>query len=280
MIPGSTPSACPRLVSSFNLPLCTFPTPTSLPTQQSFNQLSYVTKQLHNKSLIPRSGAQPDSIEGAAIDAEDDRSIQEEEFEEEELMEEYVGYEVNTADTDWGETALTLVQRLIDSQSDLALYSFRAIPAVKRLDVRIDKLSDRYGSPSLDEVGEFAMRLSVEMEAALGVDAAGAIEIEVSSPGAERAVRVPEELQRFSDLPMRVKFAYEDGNGVQTNILEFVELGRKEELGDAEAMVRWKLADVRANRSGKGRGLNKKQRETIIEIPVSAIRNVNLHVDI
>jgi len=203
------------------------------------------------------------------MDAEDDDSI----VEEEELGEEFVGYEVNTANTDWGETALTLVRRLIDSQRELALYSFRAFPAIKRLDVRIDKLSDRYGSPSLDEVGNFAMRLSAEMEAVLGVDA-GAIEIEVSSPGAERAVRVPEDLQRFSDLPMQVEFANEDDNGFQTSILEFVG------LGDTGAMVRWKLADVRANRSGKGRGLNKKQRETIIEIPASAIRSVNLHVDI
>lgn len=45
---------------------------------------------------------------------------------------------------------------------------------------------------------------------------------------------------------------------------------------------RWRLADVRANRAaaGKGRGLNKKQRETVIEIPAGALRRVNLHLDL
>lgn len=48
----------------------------------------------------------------------------------------------------------------------------------------------------------------------------------------------------------------------------------------AAALTRWRLADVRANRTGgKGRGLSRKQRDTLFELPLSAIRRVNLHID-
>lgn len=40
---------------------------------------------------------------------------------------------------------------------------------------------DQYGSPSLDEVGEFSRSLSEQLAATMGEEAAGDIEIEVSS---------------------------------------------------------------------------------------------------
>ena len=62
---------------------------------------------------------------------------------------------------------------------------------------------------------------------------------------------------------------------VDTKVLTFVEHEA------ASAVTRWRLADVRVNRSaaGKGRGLNKKQRESIVELPLAAVRRVNLHID-
>ena len=62
---------------------------------------------------------------------------------------------------------------------------------------------------------------------------------------------------------------------VETKVLTFVE-------HDAAAGVtRWRLADVRANRQagGKGRGLNRKQRHAVYELPLDALRRVNLHID-
>lgn len=38
----------------------------------------------------------------------------------------------------------------------LELYLFRAMPATKRIDVRLDKLDDLYGSPSLDDIERFS----------------------------------------------------------------------------------------------------------------------------
>ena len=48
-----------------------------------------------------------------------------------------------------------------------------------------------------------------------------------------------------------------------------------------EGLTQWRYSDVRANRSlGKGRGLSKKQKAEIIDIPFSNIKSVNLHIDI
>ena len=43
------------------------------------------------------------------------------------------------------------------------------------------QLQDKYGSPSMDEVADFARGFYVELEASLGEEAAGAITVEVSS---------------------------------------------------------------------------------------------------
>lgn len=188
--------------------------------------------------------------------------------------EESVGMGVNTAGTDWGEAALAAVRTLLATDDTLDLYSLRAFPGNKRLDIRIDKLTNQYGSPSLDEVGAFSRALYAELESALGEEVAGDIEVEVSSPGAERLVKVPEELPRFAELPMRVEYEGPEGADVLSQVLQY------QDMSDAGTVTRWKLADVRANRTGKGRPLNKKQRETVIEIPVSAIKQTNLHVDI
>lgn len=189
--------------------------------------------------------------------------------------EESVGMGINTAGTDWGEAALAAVRSLLATDDTLDLYSLRAFPGNKRLDIRIDKLTNQYGSPSLDEVGDFSRALYAELESALGEEVAGDIEVEVSSPGAERLVKVPEELERFAELPMRVEYdGPEEGADVLSQVLQYQEIS-----GDG-AVTRWKLADVRANRTGKGKPLNKKQRETVIEIDVGAIKQINLHVDI
>lgn len=93
---------------------------------------------------------------------------------------------------------------------------------------------------------------------------------------------------RFKDIPMRVLYSTDgasDRDGQQgkskpqqTNnqVLTFVE------YDELSRTTRWRLADVRCNRErkGKGRRLNKKERETIIEIALVNIDRVNLHVDI
>lgn len=47
------------------------------------------------------------------------------------------------------------------------------------------------------------------------MEAAGEISFEVSSPGAERLVEVPGELNRFAELPLRVGAGWGRGVGVR-----------------------------------------------------------------
>jgi hypothetical protein len=91
--------------------------------------------------------------------------------------------------------------------------------------------------------------------------------------GAEREVRVPQDLARFAELPMRVEFDSGSG-GTEVKVLRLVRV-----VPEADG-AEWALADVRANRAGKGRPLNKKQREGVMTIALPALRRVNLHVDI
>ncbi len=162
------------------------------------------------------------------------------------------------------------------------------------------------------------------LQNALGEEA-DQIEFEVSSPGAERQLRLPGELPRFATLPMKVEYveqqqqqplptstsataevssrqqggsqhtAGDAAAGVETKILSYVdtvgggcEATSADDVGgsgDAEGgpmVTRWRLADVRENKAkkGKGRTLNKKEREGIIEIPMRSLRSVRLHIDI
>jgi hypothetical protein len=72
---------------------------------------------------------------------------------------------------------------------------------------------------------------------------------------------------------MRVE--YEAALGVvESKVLRLVRLVPEEDAAE------WVLADVAANRAGKGRPLNKKQRETVLDIALPALRRVNLHIDI
>lgn len=210
--------------------------------------------------------------------ASDDEDEEDDEFafsDGDDMEEDAVGMEITTGGTEWGEAALATAQSLVAADATLALYSLRAAPRSKRLDVRIDKLTNKFGSPSLDEVTQFSRAMGEALEAALGAEAAGEIEVEVSSPGAERVVRVPEDLERFAELPMAVEWEDSgDGGGAEAKVLQFVSYSAE------DGVTRWRLANVRANRVGKGRPLNKKQRETVIEIPTAAVRSANLHVDI
>ena len=120
--------------------------------------------------------------------------------------------------------------------------------------------------------------------------------------GAERQVRFPSELPRFATLPMRVEYTAsppggEGGQGSAGSSTVDSSSSRRSDSGggsrvevcvlefmaweEAAGVTRWRLADVRANRKGgKGRALNRKQREQVWDIPLGALRRVNLHLDI
>lgn len=103
---------------------------------------------------------------------------------------------------------------------------------------------------------------------------------QVSSPGVERIVRIPDELDRFRERPMYVK--YVNNNDSDNPAAESEGVFMLESFDMETKCCTWGLADVKVNRqkSGKGRPLNKKQREWRLSIPFNSLRFVRLHSDI
>ncbi|PON76309.1 Ribosome maturation factor RimP [Parasponia andersonii] len=106
------------------------------------------------------------------------------------------------------------------------------------------------------------------------------ISLEVSSPGVERVVRIPHDLDRFKDRPMYVKYVNEiattSSSSESEGVFRLVSFDMETEC------CTWGLADVRINRerAGKGRPLSKKQREWRLETPFDSLRLVCLYSQI
>lgn len=98
----------------------------------------------------------------------------------------------------------------------------------------------------------------------------------MSSPGAERLLRVPEDLDRFKEMPMRVQYLEIDSNQHEQKDGAFL----VEAIDTETRQCVWKLADVKENRNqaGKGRPLNRKQRDLRIQLPFEAIKRVTLYL--
>jgi len=97
--------------------------------------------------------------------------------------------------------------------------------------------------------------------------------VQVSSPGVERVVRIPQDLDRYKDRPMYVRYTNEDTETEGDGIFRLVSF-------DVEAKICiWGIADIRVNRekAGKGRPLSKKQREWRLETAFESLRLVRLH---
>ncbi|KAG2422427.1 hypothetical protein HXX76_016042 [Chlamydomonas incerta] len=182
--------------------------------------------------------------------------------------------EVATGGTAWGEVVLRAAQEVLAQPNlqGLELYLFRALPSSRKVDIRLDKMDDLYGSPSIDDIEAFQRGLFAALDRELGVEAAGEISFEVSSPGAERLVRVPEELRRFETLPLKVEYRTADGKDTAAVLL-------LAELDEAAGTSAWRLANVRANATVKGRALSKRQLSQVVALPLADIIRVRIHVD-
>mmetsp|Transcript_19424 Transcript_19424/g.50414 ORF Transcript_19424/g.50414 Transcript_19424/m.50414 type:complete len:350 (+) Transcript_19424:1687-2736(+) len=180
---------------------------------------------------------------------------------------------ISTGGESWAVTSLEAARNVLSSPSmqDLDLYLFRLIPG-RKLDIRLDRLTDTYGSPSIEDIEKFSRMLYKELIAMLGEEAASEISLEVSSPGAERTLALPQDLQRFGSLPLRVE--YTDTTGAHMN--QALQL---ESYDETSGLTVWRLAEVKANAPGKGRGMNKKQKEARFEIPLARITRIRVFVD-
>lgn len=99
----------------------------------------------------------------------------------------------------------------------------------------------------------------------------------VSSPGAERLLKVPGDLDRFKDMIMRV--TYTESSDTRSLLKEGVFL--LESVERESGCCIWKLADVKENRdpSAKGRPLSRKQKDWRLKLPYDMFKKVTLFLD-
>ncbi|XP_078163803.1 uncharacterized protein LOC144558794 isoform X2 [Carex rostrata] len=223
----------------------------------------------------------------ASDETEDEES---EEWEEEEDTDPVIGDGgdgggIVLRDVSWGERALTVACQVLSDHfgDDMALYAFKVSPK-GYVYVRLDKLTKKYGCPDIEEIESFN---NIFMERLDEIIEKGEIPIdlalEVSSPGAERLLKVPEDLNRFKELPMCVQYLNtpEDESAKQNYEKEKEGIFLLESIEHETQHCVWKLADVKENRAaaGKGRLLSRKQKDWRLHVSFDAIKRVMLYLD-
>ncbi|CAN6181290.1 unnamed protein product [Urochloa humidicola] len=187
-------------------------------------------------------------------------------------------------DVKWGEHALAAAQEVLAGHfgDDLAMFAFK-VSSKGYVYVRLDKLTNMYGCPDIEEIESFNRLYKQKLDeiierGEIPLDLA----LEVSSPGAERLLKVPEDLDRFKDMAMRVQYLTEGDNDLvsKQNLLKDGIFLLESVDTQTEHCV-WKLADVKENRAeaGKGRPLNRKQRDWRLQTSFTSVKKVTLYLD-
>jgi ribosome maturation factor RimP len=175
----------------------------------------------------------------------------------------------------WGERALSLAREvLLQFGEGIELFAFKT-SLRGYIYVRLDKLANDFGCPSMDEIASYnrEYKKRIDEVGELG-EIPNDLAIEISSPGAERLLKVPEDLERFKQYPMRVKYVEEVGpekNGVF--LLDSVET--------ESGVCVWRLADVKENSdpAAKGSPMNRKKKDWRLKLPYANSRKVTLFLD-
>ncbi|PWA54091.1 ribosome maturation factor RimP [Artemisia annua] len=185
---------------------------------------------------------------------------------------------ISLAGTTWDKEALTMAEQvLLSFDGELGIYAFKTLQnsAVR---VRIERLTNKSGSPDMEDIEAFSKAYQERLNEAEIAGSIPDISLEVSSPGLERVVRIPEDLERFKDRPMYVRYMTPVENDA-TPSSERDGVLRLESFDLEAKCCTWGLADVRVNRekAGKGRPLSKKQREWRLDTPFDSLLLVRIH---
>lgn len=176
----------------------------------------------------------------------------------------------------WGESSLSTAHDVLKLFSDdFKLYAFKTTPR-GYIYVRLDKLSNEYGCPTMEELESYSQEYKKRLdEAGERGEIPDNLALEVSSPGAERILKVPDDLDRFKDMAMTVSYT-EDAEPNSTKKTGVFLLDSIEQ----ESCV-WKLADVKENRDpdSKGRPLSRKQRDWRLKLPFDQHRMIMLYLE-
>ncbi|KAM3385964.1 hypothetical protein ACQJBY_009557 [Aegilops geniculata] len=181
-------------------------------------------------------------------------------------------------DVKWGARALAAAEEVLGEHlgDDIAMFAFKVSPK-GYVYVRLDKLTNRYGCPGIEEIENFNRLYKQKLDeiierGEIPLDLA----LEISSPGAERLLKVPGDLDRFKDMAMRVQYLAE-GDGLVSDQMDGIFMLESVDI-QAEHCV-WKLADVNENRAGKGRPLNRKQKDWRLQTSFDAVMKATLYLD-
>uniref|UniRef100_A0A453BME3 DUF7912 domain-containing protein n=2 Tax=Aegilops tauschii subsp. strangulata TaxID=200361 RepID=A0A453BME3_AEGTS len=209
-------------------------------------------------------------------------------------------------DVKWGARALAAAEEVLGEHfgDDIAMFAFKVSPK-GYVYVRLDKLTNRYGCPGIEEIENFNRlykqkldeiieRGEIPLDLALEASQPAKISytmvapefcnhvqrinlvFQISSPGAERLLKVPGDLDRFKDMAMRVQY-HAEGDGLISDQMDGIFMLESVDI-QAEHCV-WKLADVNENRAGKGRPLNRKQKDWRLQTSFDAVMKATLYLD-
>lgn len=178
----------------------------------------------------------------------------------------------------WGQRALSIAEDvLIKFGEDMKLYAFKTTPR-GYVYVRLDKLTNEYGCPSIEELERYNQEYKKRLDevGALG-EIPDDLALEVSSPGAERILKVPDDLNRFKDMPMRVCYI----ENIESNCPEEDGVFLLDSIDEDLEICVWKLANVKENRDPlrKGRPLSRKQKDWRLNLPFNMHRMVTLYLE-
>ncbi|XP_065848304.1 uncharacterized protein [Euphorbia lathyris] len=249
------------------------------------------------KNSQPAPALDPTLIEQVSMDPDDEGQLllsediddeafldgEDENFEDEYLEDEAElcvgdgsgGGGTSLAGTWWDKEALRIAEEVCQSfDGQLKLYAFKTL-SNSTIQVRIERLTNKSGSPNMEDIQAFSKTYREWLdEAELAKSVPENLALEVSSPGVERVVRVPDELDRFKDRAMYVKYMSEEKSSSESDgVLRLI-------CFDIETKCcTWGLADVKINRekAGKGRPLNKKQKEWRLITPFDSLRLVRIY---
>ncbi len=158
------------------------------------------------------------------------------------------------------------------------IHDFKIIHSRKNvhLQVYLDNTKNTSGSPTVAECASYLRIYRSRLEDFIQTQSEESSlskkhTIEVSSPSAEREIKVPDELERFSASFMKVQY-FEKKNRVQCSEVLFFR------GFEGSSQLLWQIADVKFN---KQQGKSKKNKvNPIFKIPLQEIRQVNLFVDL
>ncbi|KAB1994345.1 hypothetical protein ERO13_D13G083300v2 [Gossypium hirsutum] len=269
--------------SPLPLPTALNPPPFELKSISSFTssftrRLSHNTASVHNKNENHQQEEEELHFFGTA---EDDGEFTDEWEEEDETVEPKVGDGgdgggVVLQGVPWGESALSIAHDALKLFSDdIKLYAFKTTPR-GYIYVRLDKLSDEYGCPSMEELQSYSQEYKKRLdEAGQRREIPDDLALQVSSPGAERILKVPDDLDRFKDMAMRVCYIEDAGSNYTEKSGVFLL-----DLVEEENCV-WKLAEVKENRdpNSKGRPFSRKQKDWRLKLPFDKHKMIMLYLE-